>query len=258
MAANQIPNSVGEVRYDGYVNMMNKYGTSQDNSTAYEFMREGVVPDMLLTEQYESDGLFAKIIDTPAEEAVKHGFDLGLKSAEADAYIADMLDVLDFEERASQGIKWARLYGGALGVMLIDDGRGIDEPLNWKNIRSIDEIRVYERALVYPDYGSMYNYDPRDPTKSSTSKFGMPEYYQVNSIYGQFWVHESRCLIFRNGNIPERTTYPVYRYWGVPELVRIKRELRETVTAHGNGAKLLDRSVQPIYKMLGLANLLDT
>jgi hypothetical protein len=40
----------------------------------------------------------------------------------------------------------------------------------------------------------------------------MPEYYQVNSIYGQFWVHESRCLIFRNGVLPERTMQPFYRF----------------------------------------------
>jgi hypothetical protein len=52
----------------------------QDNSSGYEFSHEGLIPDIYLTEQYETNGLFAKIIDTPAEEAVKHGFSLGLNA----------------------------------------------------------------------------------------------------------------------------------------------------------------------------------
>ena len=54
-------------REDGYVNLLNKYGTKQDNSEAYKFEREPVIPDMQLTGLYEGNGLFSKIIDTPAE-----------------------------------------------------------------------------------------------------------------------------------------------------------------------------------------------
>ena len=61
-------------REDGYVNLLNKYGTKQDNAEAYKFEREPVIPDMQLTGLYEGNGLFSKIIDTPAEEALKHGF----------------------------------------------------------------------------------------------------------------------------------------------------------------------------------------
>ena len=243
-------------RVDGYINMLNKYGTPMDNSTAYQFTAEPIIPDMQLTSQYEVDGLFAKIIDAPAEEAVKHGFSLGLKESDAEAYILDMFEKLEWEDKAAGAIKWARLYGGALGVMLIDDGGNIDEPVNWRRIRGIEEIRVYERAVVWPDYASLYNYDPRNPLKSSTSKFGMPERYYVQSIYGQFWVHESRCLIFRNSVLPERTMNPYYRFWGMPEYARIKRELRETITTHSNAVKLLERSVQAIYAMDGLGQLL--
>ena len=257
MARNQVPQAPVS-RADGYVNMLNKYGTKQDNSTAYQYQSEGIVPDMTLTDQYEQNGLFARIIDAPAEEAVKHGFDLGLKNPDVQIFIDDMLETLEWEEKASTAIKWARLYGGAIGVMLIDDGGGIDEPLNWRRIRSIEELRIYERAVVYPDYTSLYNYDPRNPTKSATSKFGMPEYYYVQSVYGQFWVHESRCLIFRNGILPERSLNPIYRFWGMPEYVRVNHALREAVTSHSNGVKLLERSVQAIYKMRGLADLLGT
>ena len=135
-------------REDGYVNLLNKYGTKQDNSEAYKFEREPVIPDMQLTGLYEGNGLFSKIIDTPAEEALKHGFDLNLKSDELNAFVEDALDDLEWEEKAATAIKWARLYGGALIVMLIDDGRGLEEPVDWEHIRSIDELRVYELIPV--------------------------------------------------------------------------------------------------------------
>ena len=246
-------------REDGYVNLLNKYGTKLDNSEAYKFEREPVIPDMQLTGLYEGNGLFSKIIDTPAEEALKHGFDLNLKSDELNAFVEDALDDLEWEEKAATAIKWARLYGGALIVMLIDDGRGLEEPVDWEHIRSIDELRVYERSIVQPDYASLYQQDYGGKgVGNRVSKFGQPEYYYVSSIYGSFKVHESRCLVFRNGVLPEQTSNATYLFWGMPEYVRIRRALRETVTAHTDSVKLLERSVQAIYSMKGLASLLTT
>lgn len=246
-------------REDGYVNLLNKYGTKQDNSEAYKFEREPVIPDMQLTGLYEGNGLFSKIIDTPAEEALKHGFDLNLKSNEMNAFVDEVLDDLEWDEKATTAIKWARLYGGALIVMLIDDGRGLEEPVDWEHIRSIDELRVYERSIVQPDYASLYQQDYGGKgVGNRVSKFGQPEYYYVSSIYGSFKVHESRCLVFRNGVLPEQTSNATYLFWGMPEYVRISRALRETVTAHTDSVKLLERSVQAIYSMKGLASLLTT
>ena len=246
-------------REDGYVNLLNKYGTKQDNSEAYKFEREPVIPDMQLTGLYEGNGLFSKISDTPAEEALKHGFDLNLKSDEVNAFVEDALDDLEWEEKAATAIKWARLYGGALIVMLIDDGRGLEEAVDWEHIRSIDELRVYERSIVQPDSSSLYQQDYGGKgVGNRVSKFGQPEYYYVSSIYGSFKVHESRCLVFRNGVLPEQTSNATYLFWGMPEYVRIRRALRETVTAHTDSVKLLERSVQAIYSMKGLASLLTT
>ena len=257
MAWYETPKGPPGMRHDGeYINLLNRYGTIQDNSTAYQFRGSGIVPDMYLTDHYEGNGLFAKIIDAPAEEAIKHGFDLGLQGCDTETYITEMLDSLDFDDVATNGIRWSRLYGGALGVMLIDDGRGLEEPLDYKSIKSIEEIRVYERAVVWPDYSVMYNFDPTLPWKGTTTKYGMPERYFINSIFGQFWVHESRCLIFRNGVLPERTMQPYYRFWGTPEYLRIKRELRETITSHSTAVKMLERSVLPVFAMEGLSEML--
>ena len=68
-----------EFRADGYVNMLNKYGTSRDSSSHYVFHADAMAMDTQLTEAYEGNGLFTKIIDRPAEEALKRGFNLGIK-----------------------------------------------------------------------------------------------------------------------------------------------------------------------------------
>ena len=256
MAEHEIPRSI--YRQDGsYVNLLNRYGTSQDSSTAWRWNSGDRVPDIVLTEQYEGNGLFAKIIDIPAEEAVKHGFDLGICDRDTEALITGKLDYLDWDEKAATALKWARLYGGALGVMLIDDGRGIEQPVNWNRINGIEEIRVYDRSLVWPDYGMMQGQGTTKPgRRGGIHGHGEPEYYYISSLSGQFWVHSSRCLVFRGGVLPERTTQSDYLFWGVPEYVRIRRELREAATSHSMGVKMLERSVQAVYSMSGLSGML--
>lgn len=245
-----------EYREDGYKNLMNKYGTSDDVSEHYKFESGETVTDVELTLNYEENGLFTKIIDIPADDAVIKGFDYNITDTDITTFINDSLDELDFEEKAATAIKWSRLYGGALIVMVIDDGGELSDPVNWDDIRGIDELLVFERPLITPDYSNIYDYKPGG---KKGSKFGMPKYYEVSPIYGsQFKVHESRCLLFKNGILPSISLRTEYRFFGIPEYIRINKSLQETVTTHGNGPKLLDRAVQAIYKMNGLASLLET
>lgn len=245
-----------EQRADGYKNLMNKYGTQDDVSEQYRFESEDPVTDIELTLNYEENGLFSKIIDIPADDAVSSGFSYGVNDTDMENFINESLDELDFEEKASTAIKWSRLYGGALMVMIIDDGKELEEAVDWDNIRGIDELLVFERPLITPDYNSIYNQDPKD---RKWSKFGMPEFYEISPVYGKaFRVHESRCLLFKNGTLPQSSSRTEYRFFGMPEYVRIHKAVQETITSHGNGVKLLDRAVQAIYKMNNLANLLET
>ena len=233
-------------RQDSYINILNKYGTPQDNTTAYFFHGENYIPDIILSQQYEYNGLFSKIIDAPSEEAVKHGFELETEHPEAEELLYDTLDTLCWEEKAATAVKWARLYGGAVIVMLINDGGGLEDELNINNIKGIDGLYVYERAIVTPVISNMAYF------------LGVPQYYDINSYNGCFRVHASRCLLFKNGILPEHTMNNHYRFWGLPEYIRIKNELRETAVAHGLAVRLLDRSVQAIYAMKNLSNIVAT
>lgn len=245
-----------EIRKDGYKNLMNKYGTKDDVSEQYKFVNDEPVPDIELTLNYEENGLFAKIIDIPSDDAVSSGFSYGISDTKLEKFINKSLEELNFEEVAATAIKWSRLYGGAVVVMMIDDGKKLTDPIDWDGIQGIDELLVFERPLVTPDYNSIYRHKA---AKKGRSKFGQPEYYDISPMYGgTFRVHESRCLLFRNGSLPSLSSRMMYRFFGLPEYIRIHKSLQETVTSHGNGVKLLDRAVQAIYKMKDLAALLAT
>lgn len=202
-----------------------------------------VVPDYDLAEKYQYNGLFSKIIDRPAEEALKHGMEYNVSDADLREFLDDALDRLDWEEKAVTAIRWARLFGGSIIVMLLDDGGGLEEPVNWQDVRSVEELRVYERAIVQPD--------------PDTYRTGKAEYFDVSSTYGgTFRVHRSRCLVFKNGSLPEYGAAQQYYYWGLPEYIRIHKDLSRALKTHTNAANMIEKSVQPVYKQRGLQSML--
>ena len=226
-----------EYRADGFSDVMRLY-QSQTVQTG-----EMWIPDYDLAEKYQYNGLFSKIIDRPAEEALKHGMEYNVSDADLKDFLDDALDRLDWEEKAVTAIRWARLFGGSIIVMLLDDGGGLEEPVNWQDVRSVEELRVYERAIVQPD--------------PDTYRTGKAEYFDVSSTYGgTFRVHRSRCLVFKNGSLPEYGAAQQYYYWGLPEYIRIHKDLFRALKTHTNAANMIEKSVQPVYKQRGLQNML--
>ena len=226
-----------EYRADGFSDVMRLY-QSQTVQTG-----EMWIPDYDLAEKYQYNGLFSKIIDRPAEEALKHGMEYNVSDADLKDFLDDALDRLDWEEKPVTAIRWARLFGGSIIVMLLDDGGGLEEPVNWQDVRSVEELRVYERAIVQPD--------------PDTYRTGKAEYFDVSSTYGgTFRVHRSRCLVFKNGSLPEYGAAQQYYYWGLPEYIRIHKDLFRALKTHTNAANMIEKSVQPVYKQRGLQNML--
>lgn len=204
--------------------------------------------DQELTQLYEENGLFVKIIDAPAEEAFRCGFSIkGNVPGKVVENAVDLLEWLHWEEKAAEAVKWARLFGGSLVVMLINDGGGIEEPLRLEKVRSVDGLMVYDRSIVRPS-----------PVGVDGSSYPMPVYYHVFSRYGTFTVHESRCLIFRNGELLERSPSWHLWPWGIPEAYRVLDALRGAEVSHGNAVRLLDKSVQPVYKIHELSKILES
>ena len=68
-----------QLRLDGYYNVLNKYGTQHDSTEYYQWASGTAVSDAELADLYAGNGLFATIIDAPANDATKNGIDLGIK-----------------------------------------------------------------------------------------------------------------------------------------------------------------------------------
>lgn len=247
-----------QLRLDGYYNVLNKYGTQHDSTEYYQWASGTAVSDAELADLYAGNGLFATIIDAPADDATKNGIDLGIKDKDLQKQLDDRLQTIHYQSKLSKALRWARLFGGAAVVMLVDDGRLLQEPLNWRDVHGVDELLVYGRNEMFPLWINGYenNPDDEDYRKGGT---GIPEYYQVNSVYGNYTVHSSRCLIFHNSDIPEGSTLAnLYRTWGIPEYMRIREELRNASIGPGYSIRLLERLSMATYKMKNLANVLST
>jgi len=202
------------------------------------------VEDMELAIEYETNGLFARIIDAPAEEAVKHGFELGGLDEDVSGYIFSKLDEIDGVKKMTDAMSRSRLFGGVIVVMMVDDGKGLEEPLEMRNVHRIVDLRVYDRTEAVPDYSSALDYHSDKPRRAGT-----PEFYDVHLAFGGgFRVHESRCLIFTNGKLASQSIYQQYLHWGLPEYYRIAKPLRDLMKAHDMTTKMLEKSVQPVYK----------
>lgn len=198
--------------------------------------------DSKLTALYEGVGLFAKIIDTPAEEALRSGFEItGTLNRNTLDSIYETLDELNWEENATNALRWARLFGGAIVVMLINDGGDLESPLNWKRIKSVDDLVVFDRSMI-----------------ETVTPAAEPEYFIVTNPYTRFKVHRSRCLVFKNAPVPERTDNSVYRFWGIPEYWRIRDAMHSLEHTHESTAQILERFTQPVYRMKGLSEGLQT
>lgn len=246
-----------QLRLDGYYNVLNKYGTQRDSTEYYQWASGSAVSDTELADLYAGNGLFSTIIDAPADDATKNGIDLGIDK-DLQKQLDNHLQTIRYQSKFAKALRWARLFGGAAVVMLVDDGRLLQDPLNWRDVHGVEELLVYGRNEMYPLWVNGYenNPDDEDYRRGGT---GIPEYYQVNSVYGNYVVHSSRCLVFHNSDIPESSTMAnLYRTWGIPEYLRIREELRNASIGPGYSIRLLERLSMVTYKMKNLAGVLST
>lgn len=139
-----------QLRLDGYYNVLNKYGTQHDSTEYYQWASGSAVSDTELADLYAGNGLFSTVIDAPADDATKNGIDLGIKDKDLQKQIDNHLQTIRYQSKFAKALRWARLFGGAAVVMLVDDGRLLQDPLNWRDVHGVEELLVYGRNEMYP------------------------------------------------------------------------------------------------------------
>lgn len=233
-------------RDDGpYENVFLNVGTKNDRSAYTRGGAARILQYGELEGLYESDGFARRIIDLPADEMVRAGYCIEGIDDESDV-MAD-LEAVGAMQHLCSAMRWSALYGGALMVLLVNDGGTLDDPLKVESAKAIEQIRVYDRWQVtrYQKYT-----DPND------SRFGRTQVYMVSPQEGSpYTVHESRCIVFDGVPVPDRVRER-NDGWGASKLQQCYDQLTRFGMSQYWANQLLERSQQAVHGIPDLTNLL--
>ena len=241
---------------DGYVNAFLNHGVrGRDPFTAYKYTNpvNPVLDYRQADALFTGNGLAQRIIKLPASDAIRNGYEI--ESAEeipheTEHALMSVLEDIDADKTMELALTWNRLFGGAAVLIIADDGRGLDEPLDINRVRRVERLEVYEPESVTFTSSMLYG-SPADPN------YGKPEYYNIIGLWGNaFIVHESRLLLFHGGDISN-----YYRRmrngWGGSVYEQIRSELLNCTGGQELAFQALSRLSQGILKLENLTDVLS-
>jgi|GEM_PF-1698278 len=240
------------VRADGLVNALTGMGTGRDKS-----QYTSSTPIVFLTQE-ELENLYSewipkRIVDIVAEQSTRKGFKVlfGGEGAAAEevAGIEQVVEDLYILENLGLASKNARLFGGSVILLYIDDGRSADQPVDFRNIRSVEGMEVLDRWQIAP----MINED-------SLYDYSKATYYQI--ISGDLIrqpqlvkIHKDRILRFDGEWLPYRIRQRNYG-WGMSTLQSVYDSFRFYSTGISSAATLLTEFDIFVHKLRGLSSML--
>jgi phage-related protein (TIGR01555 family) len=203
------------------------------------------------------DGLGGRIIDVIADDMTREWIYLGEDEDSQAQTIMEELQRLNAEEVFNLGIKWQRLYGGAIIIIGAMDGQSPDKPLKTEKIKTIEYLKVVDRTNI-PITECKFDEDPRSTT------FGQILLYKVNYYVGTrvipMYIHHTRVIALYNDPIPSRMrgyTDANIRHWGMSSLQRIYEELRDLGAITQSTVNIMMEFIIGKYKIKHLAEMLS-
>lgn len=187
---------------DSYQNMPAGLGLGAQNllsGSTYQFnplSRNRILMDYM----FRGSWIVKTIVESVAEDMTRAGtsIDATMDPDDIDA-LNKYISHLQIWERICSTIKWARLYGGSLAVIMID-GQRPDTPLRVETV-SKDQfkgLRVYDRWMVTPDL--------TDLVGDLGTDHGLPKYYAVyegvDRNQPSMRIHHSRCIRMDGVELP--------------------------------------------------------
>lgn len=237
-------------RQDGFANVfLGSNIKGRDPFAANQYRPGWFLTDQRLAEMYYGDGLVRRIIDLPAEEAVKNW--IKVCGDEEEQLALQMLDDLNAEEHFANAVRWSRLFGGSAILLTVNDGGTYEEEINENNITEIESLTVYDKREVIIQH-AILNEDPRNRF------YGLPELYQINSASGaMFYAHRSRVLLFDGDPIPNNERQR-RQGWGLSAIQGLFDALSRNDDAYRIARAILERMSQSVTKLDGLLEQLTT
>jgi phage-related protein (TIGR01555 family) len=240
---------------DAFANPLARLGAGMTDVTQYtQYIKQNFTAQYnTLTVLYRENWVVKRLIDVVPEDMTKSWYRIKSQLApDHKQRITRLERVTRIRERVLEGLKWGRLYGGAVAVIVIDGHDDIlDQPLDYDTIMpgSFKGLIVVDRwSGVSPSLSIVENVD--DP------EFGLPEYYTISTAAFGFGirVHHSRILRFTGRHLPY-IEEQAETYWGTSELEHVYSEIVKYDNTSYNIAALVFSANLKIYKMDGFEQI---
>ena len=246
--------SVG--RDDALMNELSQIGSKIDKSTRNTVVKGGRLTHQQLEELYETNGYVERVIDLPAEDSTRNGWDVGIEDeAIDDVALVNALERVGWIDTLAQADKWSRLYGGAIVLIGVRDGRPSDQPVNFSTVQGIEFMTPLDRHNV-----TIVDFE----TSPFSTETGQPRMYRIESnVFGdnfnagkQLFVHRDRVIHFDGVTLPPQLRR-TNDYWGIDVINRCWSILSNVIACEHAMGHAAQEAIQTIWKIKGLDQLFD-
>lgn len=222
------------------------------------FQGDVLLSDVELTDIYIEDGLGHRIVHRPAQDATRRWLTI---EGDEQLKVQKELNRIRAQKHTQQAIAWARLYGGSMIIMNIDDGRLLEEPVAPLAVKSIKKLKVYARPQIRINREDI----DQDP---ESEFFEEPMTFTIQPLLAgsPFVVHRSRVLIFKGMELPRisEAQKKAYSdsietwYWGLSALYPVYTALKNLLSSMAGLSHTMQELVISVYKLDGLAQQVAT
>lgn len=201
---------------------------------------------------YRSSWICGMAVDAVAEDMTRAGLELAsdIDPDDADRIYATM-EEFQVWDALCDTVKWSRLYGGAVAVMLID-GQDVSTPLNLDTIKKgqFKGLLVLDRWLVQPSLQDLVTeYGPN---------LGKPQFYQVvadGMALRNQRIHYSRVIRMEGVDLPYWQRI-AENLWGQSVLERLWDRLLAFDSTTEGAAQLVYKAHLRTYKVERLRDII--
>ena len=242
-----------KVRADSFRNFVTGLGVAgRDPMTANQVTPPGLLTYPELSALHIGDGLVKRIVNLPAADATRAGWDI---DGDPDGKIVKEMGRIGVQKHFREALQWVRLFGGALTILIWDDGKPLHAPFRFNPAKpqKLVSMRTHsaEEIWIIP---TDLDTDPLSP------RYEMPTYFTVRRVYGPpYTVHWTRVIEWRGDMTPSRI-YPgmdVYRrFWGFGVVQSAFQAISEMGLSWSAISNLMQESVIGKYKISNLKKLL--
>ena len=211
---------------------------------------------------YRGSWIVRVAVDAVADDMTRAGIELGAELSPDDGNkLFQSMVRLNVWQSFNQAIKWARLYGGAICVPIID-GQDPKTPLKIETVGpgQFKGLLVLDRWMCQPSTMDLVTIDDLS-RGASPADLGLPRYYDVGAglqgagaPYSSMRIHHSRALRFDGLDLPFFQKL-AENYWGLSVIEPLYDRLVAFDSTTQGAAQLVYKAHLRVWKMAEMAQL---